>query len=147
MATRGEVETMNTEEMLKSLKRINSSRDNALQFCGGVDIGVHGYDDDDRELFEIPEVCKYFNRLTKQFPYFFFFMDLNLPTLKVIAFCLSEARSVGNGRVELNNLRLGQFMMGQYTGLNEIFHQHGLDKDYPNLNQEISEEVERYFQS
>ena len=146
VASRSDVEATNTEEMLRSLNKINSSRDNALRFRGAVDIAVHGYDDDDRELFEIPEVRRYYKLLTEQFPYFFFFLNLHQPTLKVIAFCLCDAHLVGNGRVEIDNLKLTNFIQNHFTGLNAVFHEYGLDNDYPDLNREISEEVIRYFE-
>ena len=146
VASRSDLVATNTEEILQSLRNINSSKENALRFRGSVDIGVHGYNDDDRELYEIPEVCRFYELLTTQFPYLFFFLNLQLPTLKAIAFCVCGARLVGNGRVEVNNGKLSTFLQSQFSGLNALFQDYGLDDDYPNLNREISEEIFRYFE-
>ena len=107
--SRFEVEPTNTERIRQNLNRINLSRETALHFREAVDIGVNGYNDDDRELFEIPEVRRYFRLLTEKFPYFFFFLNLRQPTLKVIAFCVCDAQPVGNGRVVINNLKMANF--------------------------------------
>ena len=146
IASHSDVVTANTQEMLESLNRINSTRETALHFRGAVDIAIDGYNDDNRELFEVPEVRGYYKLLTEQFPYFFFYLNLNRPTLKVVAFCLSDAQFVGNGRVEINKLKWANFMQNQFNGLNALFRKYELDKDYPNLNREISEEVDRYFE-
>ena len=146
VVSRSDVAATNTEEILQSLRKINSSKENALRFRASVDIGVHGYNDDDRELYEIPEVCRYYEKLTTQFPYLFFFLNLQTPTLKAIAFCVCGARLIGNGNVEINNAKLATFLQSQFSGLNSLFQDYGLDDDYPDLNREISEEILRYFE-
>lgn len=35
---------------------------------------ISGYDDDSRELFEIPEVCRYLRGLDHEWPFWFFFL-------------------------------------------------------------------------
>ena len=146
VASRSDVVATNTEEILQSLRKINSSKENALRFRGSLDIGVHGYNGDDRELYEIPEVCRYYELLTTQFPYLFFFLNLQSPTLKAITFCVCGARLIGNGSVEINNAKLTAFLQSQFSGLNALFQDYGLDTDYPDLNREISEEILRYFE-
>ncbi len=147
LMSRFEVETTNTERILRGLNRINLSRENTLHFRGAVIIGVNGYDDVDIERFEVPEVRRYSKLLTEKFPYLSFFLNLDRPTLKVIAFCVCDAHSIGNGRMEINNLKMANFLQNHFTGLNALFHEYGLDKDYPNLNREIFEEVIRYIES
>lgn len=90
------MESKDTETVLTSLRKISSSEEHILGFRESVDLAVHGYDDDDRELFEIPEVCDYFSLLATEFPYFFWFLNTKTPTLKVIAFCVSGARRVNS---------------------------------------------------
>lgn len=146
VASRSDVEAGNTGEILRSLKDINSSMENALRFRGAVDIAVHGYNDDDRELYEIPEVRRYYELLTDQFPYFFFFLNLSLPTLKIIAFCLCDARKVGEETVQIDKLKLATFVQDQFVGLNTLFHKYDLDTDHPDLMREISDDIFRYFE-
>ena len=145
VVSRSDVETGNTEEILRSLNKINSSRESVLRFLGAVNVGVHGYDTDDRELFEIQEVRRYFKILTEQFPYFFFFSNLRLSTLKVIAFCVCGAHSVSSGTVQIDNVKLATFMQQQFAGLNALFHEYDLDESHPDLNREISEQVMLYL--
>ena len=137
LMSRFEVATTNTERILWDLNRINSSKENTLHFSGAVIIGVNGYDDVDIELFEVPEVRRYFKLLTEKFPYLSFFLNLDCPTLKVIAFGVCDAHSIGNGRMEINNLKMDNFLQNYFTGLNALFYEYGLDKDYPNLNRRL----------
>jgi hypothetical protein len=65
---REEVEACDPTEVLKTLNKLTANRLTALKFMDKVNIGVHGYDDDSRELFEIPEVRLFFSELDRQFP-------------------------------------------------------------------------------
>jgi len=47
----------------------------ALRFCERVDICVHGYDEDARELNELPEVRDFIYKLDDKFPYWCYFLS------------------------------------------------------------------------
>ena len=53
-------------------------------FEGSMTITFEGYEDDPRELFEIPEVCKFMRNLDNQFPYWSYLADLETDTLETI---------------------------------------------------------------
>jgi len=72
-AARVDVERVDTIEMLTSLKRL-LRKDFAKRFQQRVAIGIDGYDDDTRELFEIPEVRTYMAKLDAEWPYWFYFL-------------------------------------------------------------------------
>lgn len=52
-----------------------------------VDIAFYGYDDDTRELFEIPEVRNFVFKLDEAFPYWFYFLSKNALGLHAILLC------------------------------------------------------------
>ena len=72
-AARLDVERMDTTEMLTSLKRL-LKEDFARRFQQRVAVGIDGYDDDTRELFEIPDVRTYMAKLDADWPYWFYYL-------------------------------------------------------------------------
>jgi len=56
MFSRRQVETCDITEPLQLLRRLTADRHTAMDFCGRMSLVVDGYQDDPRELFEIPEV-------------------------------------------------------------------------------------------
>ena len=148
--SRDEVESRNTGPLLGSLRRLSESEADLHALRGSVDLSVHGYDDDNRELFEIPAVCDYFRLLATQFPYLFWFMSTESPTLRVVASCVSGARRTNTGTshevgISVDDSGLIHFIEQQFAGLNKLFADFGLDRSHPGLNEEISMRVIRYL--
>lgn len=71
-----DIDTFNHASQLSFLKHV---KENAKIFEGKIIIWVLGYDNDERELWEIGEVKNYFNFLDRCFPYWFFFLNRVLP--------------------------------------------------------------------
>lgn len=59
LIARKEVESQDISRILSMLKTLLSNPETAKEHFEKIDIAFHGYDDDTRELFEIPEA---FNR-------------------------------------------------------------------------------------
>ena len=55
---------------------------------GKVRFGLDGYNDDPRELFEIPEARAFLRKLTEEWPYFFYASDLEDRFLDTLIKCL-----------------------------------------------------------
>jgi hypothetical protein len=72
---RTEVEAGDTSSVLHILKSCLSPPERALFLFESVDIAFHGYDDDARELFEIPDVREFVHLLDSEFPYWLFFLN------------------------------------------------------------------------
>ena len=143
---RDDVEAGNIRPALESLEKMRASEARVLEFRGSVDLSVNGYGDDGRELFEIPEVCEYFKLLVAEFPYLFWFVTTEAPTIKVIAGCVCGARRVGVANADgvnssFDKAELTRFMKHQFAGLNKIFEDYELDRRHPTLNKEISVRV------
>ena len=64
---------------------------------GRVAVVFHGYSDDSRELYEIPEVRRFCAELDGAFPYWFYFLSAEGVTLGVIACCLCSVAKVRPG--------------------------------------------------
>ena len=66
-------------------KFIKDIKDSEWDEEGSLVLSVSGYDDDERELYEIREVRKYFRELLKKHPYIFYF--LNEGSWKLVYLC------------------------------------------------------------
>jgi hypothetical protein len=95
--SREEVESGDTTSVLGALRRL-LERDMALQLRQRVFFGVLGYDDDPRELFEIPEVRAWIAAVDAEWPYWFFFLYPGpRTTLPLIAFSVCPFEAVPGG--------------------------------------------------
>jgi len=72
--SKDEVDSSNILPALEILKYLIDSPDLAKSYQENVNIAFHGYDNDPRELFEIPEVRNYVYKLDEIFPFWLFFL-------------------------------------------------------------------------
>lgn len=136
--------------ILEQLLRIYSDSKNIHLFHGWLSFSVNGYGDDDRELFQIPEVCDYFKSLSASFPFLFYFLNLEQPTLAVVMNCVSDAEYPtardGTVYVQVDGDKLQRFVLQQFGGLNKLFADHDLDRRFPKLNRELSDRATQYIE-
>ena len=97
MFSRRQVETCDIDEPLQFLRRLTADRHTALEFCGRISLVIDGYNDDPRELFEIPEVRAYIKRLDQEWRYWFFFLSQADESIKLLESCLCETIEVVPG--------------------------------------------------
>lgn len=71
---RFEIENGEFSDALERLMVIADTRENALLYRESVVFSVDGYDDDARELYEIPEVRSFFSKIIDQWPHWFWFL-------------------------------------------------------------------------
>ena len=94
MFSRRQVEAGDVDEPLQFLRRLTADRHTALEFCGRISLVVDGYNDDPRELFEIPDVRAYIKRLDQEWRYWFFFLSQADESIKLLESCLCETLEV-----------------------------------------------------
>jgi hypothetical protein len=88
MSSRAEVEAGDVVHASAMLQKLLKP-ENAKRLKGRLVFRIRGYDDDPRELFEVPEVRTWMEELDCEFPYWFYFMDLGPhSTLGFVAFSL-----------------------------------------------------------
>ena len=124
-----EVLTNDTTRVRSFFDRLRASKALALECQGKVEMSIHGYDTDPRELYEIPEVRKYVATLEAALPELFYFVRSEEPTstLKTFALCQTNV-SFPYGRstqhvtrqVVFDTDKVGAFLMRGFEGLNEI---------------------------
>ena len=124
-----------------ALSRVLTDRSAVQRYQGRVDLSFHGYSDDPRELYEIPEVRRFCEKLDEVFPYWFYFLSTERVILKIVACCLCTVTTPILGVVKFGS-DLVEFITLHFQALNWIFDNYSLDeKD----NVEISNKVSEYF--
>jgi hypothetical protein len=86
--SRDEVEGRVPATSLRALVDCLAPPDRARQLCGKLDVAFHGYDNDRRELFEIPEVRAFVSKLDDEFPFWLFFLTKSGLGLQCIMLCM-----------------------------------------------------------
>jgi hypothetical protein len=144
VVSRDEVEKLDHSGCLGVLDSLIESREKALRFRDQVVFGVDGYNDDPRELFEIPKVRTFVRELDAKWPYWFFFLSKATDALSMIMLSLCRYQRVGAGLTRYDPGDFELFMYGHFDGLNRIFDRFDFDKP---LNKEMSEAIFDYFSS
>jgi hypothetical protein len=74
-ASRAEVEAADIDHALSALDKLLKP-EVAQRLKGRLIFEIRGYEDDPRDLWEIPEVRAWMKALDQAFPYWFYFMDV-----------------------------------------------------------------------
>ena len=142
------IEKQNTRAIASYFEGLRNDKTRAKISQGKVGFHVSGYDNDPRELYEIPEVVNYFKRLEPEVRYWFYFLSTkpSIPSLKVLFFCLcdpkKESRDSENDLIYPDMKLMQSFFERNFLWLNEL-------TDFLDLpeseNKRISLEVFRYL--
>ncbi len=132
-AAREDVESGNIGPALDFLNRLLRTR-MGKHFKGRLLFGVSGYDNDPRELYQIPEVRLWMRKLDQQFPYWFYFLSRDASTMEFVTFSLCDCAQTPQGAL-ISPEALTQFLYRHFPPMNEMCH----------LMREPAEESERLY--
>ena len=59
----------------KTISGVLADKETIERFRGRVDLAFHGYSNDPRELYEMPEVRRFCAKLDDAFPFWFYFLS------------------------------------------------------------------------
>jgi hypothetical protein len=121
MFSRRQVETCDIDEPLQFLRRLTADRQTALEFCGRISLVVDGYNDDPRELFEVPEVRAYIKRLDQAWPNWFFFLSQADESIKLLESCLCETIEVVPGVTSVDMDQLEQSLARHFGAMTALW--------------------------
>lgn len=136
--SRQQVESGDRKEPMAFLQHIVANPDHALEFMGRVSLIVDGYNDDARELFEIPEVRCYLKALDDQWAYWFFFLSQADDSIKILEGCLCDTVEVIPGVASVDLEQMERYLTRHFTALNRLCETLDIPEE---INQEISEGV------
>lgn len=120
-------------DALDRLMSLSDSPSFVAQFEDRMALKFDGYDDDPRELSQIPECVVFFRALTQQWPYWYHFLEKNGPSISIVIQLLCDMRVVQtiNGRVGCEFVSLDEFRgvaMRLFDGMNTLYEAHGIDE-------------------
>jgi hypothetical protein len=128
-----DVQACDTTTVLTALNSFLETQERVAWGRGRITLIFEGFDDDPRDVWNIPEIRRYIEKLDEQFPYWFYFADLDAHTLKVLALCLCRVVKVGNGSTP-DPEDLKHFLASHVIALNILC-------DRFDLGDEIKEEI------
>jgi hypothetical protein len=108
--TRQEVESGHFASALERLHVLAGSRESAMRYQESLIFIVEGYDDDPRELQEIPEVREFFSKLTGHWPHWLWFLNRQLGSIPLLMslLCKSEIRRDSSGVIGVEILDMNE---------------------------------------
>jgi hypothetical protein len=140
--SRDDIETGDITAPLNILTRL-LERDAAVRFREGVEIGVHGYDSDARELYEIPEVRNFIYKLDIEFPYWCYFLSTKATGLAWVVYCFCPPNLTPVAKAEIWPKRIGGYLERRgFPALNRMCEITGVSEDEI---QKMSERILQYF--
>ena len=129
LVSRREVEQADLGSVLSRLKPFLATREDARRYRGQMTPVVDGYDDDPRELVDIPEVRALLRRLEAQWPYWAYFFNQVDDSVKLLLSCAAGSRFLGRGAVEMDPAAVGHALAHGFGGMNEVFERFGFPED------------------
>ena len=144
MISRRQVRSADIASVLKELKPFLATREDAWLYRGQMSLVVDGYNDDPRELVDIPEVRAFLRLLDAQWPYWAFFFNQVDDSIKLLGSCVCGANYPGRGAVEIDGAKLGDFLRRGFDGMNSIFDKHGFpEKELELMSRGLLEVIEQ----
>jgi len=118
---RDEVESQDISRALSMLKALLSTPETAKEHFEKIDIAFHGYDDDTRELFEIPEVRNFVFKLDEAFPYWFYFLSKNDLGLQALVLCFMPPYLTEEAKAQIFPERLQPLLLERwFPAMNQV---------------------------
>ncbi len=127
LISRRQVEQQDLNSVLASLKLFSATREDTWLYKGQMTLVVDGYNNDDRELVDIPEVRQIIQRLAEAWPYWGFFLNQVDDSIKILAACCCGASYPGGGAVVMDQAALVKLLTKGFDGMNTLFDKH----DFP----------------
>ena len=96
--------------------------------------GVEGWDDDPREIHMIPEVRRFYTALHLAWPYWLYFCNLDVDTLRAMTMCCMPALDVMqvDGQVQVrvacDSVKLLRFVADDFTPMNSMCERAGMSE-------------------
>ncbi len=129
MISRRQVESADIASVLIKLKPFLAAREDAWLYRGQMSLVVDGYNEDAREIIDIPEVRAFLQLLNEQWPYWAFFFNQVDDSIKLLGCCVCGANFPGNGVIEIDGAKLVDFLHRGFGGMNFIFEKFGFPED------------------
>ena len=125
MISRREVEAGDISSVLHRLKPFLATREDAWRYRGQMTLVVDGYNDDPRELVDIPAVRSILRQLEASWPQWAYFFNQVDDSIKLLLSCVAGHRFMGRGAVEMDAERVAAALSRAFAGINAVFDRYG----------------------
>ena len=129
LISRREVEAGDIASVLSRLKVFLANREDAWRYRGQMALVVDGYNNEPRELVDIPEVRALLRGLEAEWPYWAYFFNQVDDSIKLLLSCVAGSRFRGRGAVEMDADLVAAALARGFGGMNMIFDQFGFPED------------------
>jgi hypothetical protein len=129
MISRRQVESADIASVLTKLKPFLAAREDAWLYRGQMCLSVDGYNEDPRELVDIPEVRAFLQLLNEHWPYWAYFFNQVDGSIKLLACCVCGANFPGKCVIEIDGTKLVEFLRRGFGGMNAIFEKFGFPEN------------------
>jgi hypothetical protein len=120
MFSRRQVESCDIAEPLEFLRGLTATPNAALDYCGRISLVVDGYNDDPREIFEVPEVRVFIKSIDQQWPYWFFFLSQADDSIKLLESCLCDTIEVIPGVASIDLDQMERALVRHFGAMNRL---------------------------
>ena len=128
MISRRQVEEPDLASVLKGLRPFTATREDAWLYRGQMSLVVSGYEDDPREIVDIPQARLFLKNLAREWPYWAFFFNHVDGSLALLLSCATGKSFPGLGAVEIDIEALQKVLLHGFAGTNELFDRYGFDE-------------------
>ena len=125
MISRREVEAADLASVLSRLKVFLATREDAWLYRGQMTLVIDGYNNDPRELVDIPEVRALLCGLEAKWPYWAYFFNQVDDSIKLLLSCVAGRQFLGRGAVEMDVELVAAALARGFAGMNTIFERFG----------------------
>jgi len=143
--TREEIDSGDTSQIVARLNELVATRESAIGAMQRVAIWSDGFDDDSRELWEIPAVVNFLQEVFSACPFLFFLAMPESKTVQLFAACCCSCcadRTHTDELIEFDTEMLRTFMDTGFRGLNEVTQRFAISIE---INRAISETALRFL--
>ena len=144
------ITTGDISAVLSALKSLSSDRASAMSAEGAVTLVFHGYDDDPRELYAIPEAREWFAKLFEAWPYWSFFTSRIDQTVPLVLSLLLSGESVagepGMAGWSFDADKLEPLLLEMFGHQNELIERLEIGEDVnERVSHDFMEAVQAFF--
>ena len=129
LISRREVESGDIASVLSRLKPFLATREEAWRYRGQMTLVVDGYNNDPRELVDIPEVRTLLRGLEASWPHWAYFFNQVDDSIKLLLSCVAGSRFLGRGAVEMDAGLEAAALGRAFGGMNMIFDRFDFPED------------------
>ena len=130
--SREKVEQLDFRRFLELFTLERMSKEQLREAMGSLALCVAGWETDEREIYLIPEIRRFFQELHKQWPFSLFFLNLDHDSLRLLVFsCMDNLTTIKvDGRaecgVEFDPVVVATFLGDAFPAMNLLCDRAGL---------------------